>query len=506
MAFSAPADDKVVGKHLPVTPRTLPPTPYNRAVAAVQQSVGERKKDFPLVAPRWIGPQEPIEDQEAKTKRSSTAPSPTDDVLAVDHPETRMTPQLATTPVVAEEVDDLLVEAQDPEPKRKRQEAQLTSLEAHNITQEDADARPPPKKLKKHFRPPTDLGTSGKSLLEIINAVDKRNLKSSTSARADLLTRSDHPRQSPTIDQFSIPGYLQSLQRPNLAHASPRPTSQPKADVSDLTDSLPSWTINPAIKNPNWYENAALSVTRQSRPVAVLASINLLQERSVIRSLEERGFDIVERDSRIQEADLVLSASTAVLFRKLATLPDELVPLIRSLKLATVYYQRVFVVLEVVSFAITHNGTNDSRSVDPLRTPILKSLSAFRRRLALSLVPGENDVIGSVDLLFASNGPAEVAQVLRTIMEKDCDRLSHVAGHESTELCGPRAWLSNDDVSIACLLLIYLSDPLNRLKMRRPLRTSTGSTASLRSTFFTVSARYWRWQSGSARMNRMCRS
>ena len=237
------------------------------------------------------------------------------------------------------------------------------------------------------------------------------------------------------------------------------------------------WRNHRSIQNPKWY-TAAVSATSKpntspssssrsvQRQPRVIVGESVVEQRVIYKTLTDSGLDLVDEDGKIQFTDLVLSPKTAVIFHSLASLPTTDAALLKSVKRAAVYFQRIIVVFAVVPFRSVARGrrseSGDDKEVDtspsPLSDAVIKALGVFKRAIALSVTPGEEDMIGVAEAVFAINGVEEVARVMKHVAEQDdveiSARIKQIKGGKGEQAkWESKDWLHNDNVSSLSFLL-----------------------------------------------------
>ncbi|CAD6590442.1 MAG: hypothetical protein TREMPRED_005731 [Tremellales sp. Tagirdzhanova-0007] len=308
----------------------------------------------------------------------------------------------------------------------------------------------PPKRQKRITRHISSAPIA-KSLNDVINATQYAPYQ--IDIHADTSRQKQLTRTVPD-EANSMPEFLQIRGHQALVQVPPRSAPMKRFTPPQSNEPKYLWINHLAIKNPPWYEDARCMQYYGRDSIAVLASLHLCQDRILVRSLERLGFEIVERESSIQGADLVISASTAILFRQLRILPTQITDIMQNLKLATNYFSRVILVFEVVAYGVMEKRTDTLiPSVDPLSPIVLTTLSALRRSIAITIVPGMSGTIGFVELVFATQGATEVSKVLTAISDHEAKRLESLIGvKEALEVCGTRPWLwregSEDEVGL----------------------------------------------------------
>ena len=260
--------------------------------------------------------------------------------------------------------------------------------------------------------------------------------------------------------------FLRIVTRPELVHVekakppSPPPPPPPKRIEPARNGFLAlspvkagAWKQDPIVKNPVWYGTATASANKtqaEQWKIAVLTSVNIHHDRSLVRAFEAMGIALLDRDGTIQGADMVLSATTAVLFRSLAKLPDEAQAILDTLRTVKQYYDKILLVFEVEQYK-QKEEVGRQADTTPLNNEVNRALPAFRRSVAITLTNDDEKSGGSVNLeiLMAKNGATEV-EVLRWVMEQEFELLRRSIGDVAAiELCEDRQWLHEDDVSLS---------------------------------------------------------
>ncbi|ORY24293.1 hypothetical protein BCR39DRAFT_561589 [Naematelia encephala] len=251
-------------------------------------------------------------------------------------------------------------------------------------------------------------------------------------------------RDSPS-NLDAIPEYLRLLERPELSsdrtHHKARPAAMPEATSQTINQE--NWKQNKIFQNPGWW----LAATRKTAPIEprlpVFAGLELLQHRSMRRALGLQGFELIERETSIQGADLVLSGHTAVLFRKVVDLSDtkQQQDIIAALETTSTFFRRIMLILEVIPYALHEKGNPAAPLPIILTPPLVKSISAFKRRVAIECAPGVHDVVALPSVIFALGPASEVACGLRTIAEEELDTLRTEGKTGKIEEMERRVWL-----------------------------------------------------------------
>ena len=231
----------------------------------------------------------------------------------------------------------------------------------------------------------------------------------------------------------------------------------PKRPLTTPPDPLPppktikkqpqiDWRENEAIDNPRWYTKLCARPSVGTPPIRVLASLNLMRRRGLVKQLREAFILIDQKD--LQGADLALSPSIAVAFCNLQD--TERGSLLEEVRLTAQRYRRVLLVVEVLPFASkTCLFIQRKEDVSPLTPSTLEGITRLKR--ALEELSSIDTKMGEVEVLFAVNGGAELTQVLRHILEDEFEVLRRELGDTaSIDVCEGRTWLDKDEVRASC--------------------------------------------------------
>lgn len=233
------------------------------------------------------------------------------------------------------------------------------------------------------------------------------------------------------------------------------------------------WRKHRSIQNPKWYTTTATTTSNSNTSPSssiiqkvpmVIAGESIIKQRVIYRALTDSGLELVDQDGKIQFTDLVLSPTTAVIFHALASLPTTDAALLKSVKRAAIYFQRIIVVFEVIPFrkrSIARGSEADQEKkaeTNPLSDAVIKAIGAFKRAIALSVTPGEDDMIGTAEAVFAVNGIEEVARVMKHIAAQDdleiSARIKQIKGGKGVKgKWESKDWLQTVDVRSPSLSL-----------------------------------------------------
>ena len=220
------------------------------------------------------------------------------------------------------------------------------------------------------------------------------------------------------------------------------PTQDP---VPEKHEQIGGGKADLVLANPAWYNKMINLPSLELESIQVLTSMRLVQNRPLHQALRA-WFDPIEYDGPLQNIDLVLSASTAAMFRKVDDLLEHSKELVEELREAAKYYRRVIAVFEVAAYHQKHrlSGTDDD---GPSLSPaLLSAIPAFRRAVAISSV-SDHGLPLQIELVFAVSGAEEVIKGLRGVLEEEFGLLRAAIGdREARQVCEDRAWLNTDPV------------------------------------------------------------
>lgn len=253
--------------------------------------------------------------------------------------------------------------------------------------------------------------------------------------------------------------YLQKLDHLIIEEQEPTYKLPPNQSLSPIfEDEEPmDWRLDPILTNPEWFiQIRALQPQSFETPMPLMATVNLFQNRPLIRMLESGGLYLLDSFPSLQGADLVISPTTALVFRPLSSLPDILVGLLEELKLAATYYQRVILVFETISYAASERYTKTSNNFNPLATAVVHALGSLSRGKKAAW--GARNIIGELHIVFAYKGAGEIANSVSKILQEDEERLRENMGEESYLQYQGREWIGHEPiVSETPTLCLYLN-------------------------------------------------
>jgi hypothetical protein len=363
--------------------------------------------------------------------------------------QTHMPPQAGTRtalPAPIYQVTEMYLPSHRDQPRRTFDHPQATLDDEENRTVDRLEQESKRRKLTQTVSTRRTMGISIADLSQNRHAASRNSLRASGSK----VQSASDPDQAVQRQLANLPrSFQQVFGQTHTGTRSPdhKAVEKQKKTVPPAIESpKQSWRLNTAIKNPPWYTKALAIPTKNDASIAVLCGERILQDRVLRRRLSESGFDLVERDGRIQEADLVLSGTTAVLFRKLMDVLEDLKPLIQSLRIAATYFKRVILIFEVIRFASAEKK-EEAAAVDPLGPPIIKALPTLKRGIAVECGVDGKEVIGDIDIVYAANGAEEVASVLKSVTQGEFGGVIKALGRENARGANEqREWLQGEDV------------------------------------------------------------
>lgn len=271
------------------------------------------------------------------------------------------------------------------------------------------------------------------------------------------------------IIDFFIGGRSQ-VAAPALPVIRRRRVSVPEVNVVTPSPKV-DWRKEKAFQNPEWFSDvpplsSKVDGSRAGRLPLVIGQ-SVIQQRSLYRALEKFDLELVELDGQVQAADLALSPNTAVIFHSLASLSTTKDDLIQRVKRAAIYYQKVVIVFEVVSFRLLDKTPDAEVEASPLTPEISKLLGAVKRALAVSVQPGVDNIIGEAEAVFAVNGCEQVASAIRRLAEEDDSRISARCDPLVKEVWGSKQWAQQEQVRIQWNLIVVWTDRTRRQMTKR---------------------------------------
>ncbi|ORX40055.1 hypothetical protein BD324DRAFT_616091 [Kockovaella imperatae] len=215
-----------------------------------------------------------------------------------------------------------------------------------------------------------------------------------------------------------------------------------------------NWRENKHLRNPAWYDKMVKTRQATSQPtVTALASLDLLQDRPLTSQLEKAGFRLMDSDLPYHGADLILSAKTSVIFRPIQVISDKFEMLVKAIDSACDYFDRVLLVFDVLRNRRFSPGV-DGEGADPLTPALIEKLPNVRETLqSRTMKPSDHKSKGRVEVIVATNGSAEVANALLTLLNAEVAELGRRIGSaDAMELGENRDWLdSNEEEQIQWL-------------------------------------------------------
>ncbi|KIR68564.1 hypothetical protein I314_00985 [Cryptococcus bacillisporus CA1873] len=241
--------------------------------------------------------------------------------------------------------------------------------------------------------------------------------------------------------------YLQKLDHLIIEEQEPTYKLPPDQSLSPIFEEEEpmDWRLDPILTNPEWFiQISALQPQSFETPMPIMATVSLFQNRPLIRMLESRGLYLLDNFPSLQGADLVISPTTALVFRPLSSLPDIHVELLEELKLAATYYQRVILVFETISYAASERYTKTSNNFNPLATAVVHALGSLSRGKKAAW--GTRNIIGELDIVFAYKGAGEISNSVSKILREDEERLRENMGEEGYLQYQGREWIGHEPI------------------------------------------------------------
>ncbi|OCF33518.1 hypothetical protein I316_04939 [Kwoniella heveanensis BCC8398] len=209
-------------------------------------------------------------------------------------------------------------------------------------------------------------------------------------------------------------------------------------------DSYEDWRKSKDIRNPRWYLKSTTDIIApHAPPFPILVASTVLHSIPLMRAMIEEGFDLVEREKKMEEADIVLSACTAVIIHDFATLGHTHDRLFEDLKAAAGFYHRVILIFEVQPFTAPPDRGRSSKgsTTDPLTGDAMRGLRALKKAYDYAFHHTKS-LIGDFEIVYAYNGAAEVARAINSIVRQEGHQaVDGMDGALWQETWGSRDWL-----------------------------------------------------------------
>lgn len=302
-------------------------------------------------------------------------------------------------------------------------------------TQDELDLQAPP--IKRKRVKPQPPSPDGLSLDDIVKAK-----VASAGPPPHVASIMDHQRSA--RDFFRLQNI--DIQEDSVPSVKAAPESAPVAltlGPAKQTTKKPDWRKNTAFKNPPWYEQgiraAVLSIS-----IPVLVTMDLVKKRQITKALKSH-FKLIERVSPQQSVELILSASTGVIFLGLDEVESKRDHIIKRLTESTRHYQQTIVVM-LWTTPKASVGTEDD-DIGPADKSI-SAISALKRYIGGAVLSDVEDPSTNVHWVFALNGVEEAVKALRYKLEEDFVTLRGQVGDvAAAAVCEKRQWLYKDEVS-----------------------------------------------------------
>ncbi|WVQ96648.1 hypothetical protein IAU59_003753 [Kwoniella sp. CBS 9459] len=246
-------------------------------------------------------------------------------------------------------------------------------------------------------------------------------------------------------DPRTLEGFLVIRGHGDLADRD-KPSSQLRELYPVQEEEPEDWRSNTDIQNPKWYIKSASTTTHpQSSSFLILVAATVLQNIPLVRAMREAGFDLVERENRMEETDIALSASTAVVIHDFSTLGYTRDKLFQDLKAAAGYYKRVILILEIKPVTSTDNTggitKGEGKDISPLTDDALRGLKTLKKAYNYAF-KSTKSIIGDLEIVYAYNGAAEVAKAINHLArEEGKQAASQLEQGHWEEMWGHRNWL-----------------------------------------------------------------
>ncbi|WVQ73213.1 hypothetical protein IAR50_002779 [Cryptococcus sp. DSM 104548] len=428
----------------------IPDPVLNPADAAIRSVVERPAHKMTPAKPRWKTIQDAEREQGLKssTKAASTSslPSETTTLPAASTPSAtakrrtkkrkkgQMTPDVAADILGGDELLDEEVVKIMLTPKNKKKAVGNMTRERKAATGLKAPLNPSLDDILGSMTPPHAQKTKG------------ARIDHSTDYSAATLTR------AAATDPSTLSGFLRLQNLGHLAEQEPEVVYRPAAgqelpaiyEEDEEVESV-DWRVNPEILNPAWYSRASQrDVQPYTDPVSVFAKVDLFQNRHLVKALESQNFYLFD-STDLQGADLVLSPSTALMFRSLQSLPDTHVQLLEQLKETATFYHHVVLVFETISFAAAEGHGDARKNISSLGVEILHALGSLKRGRKAAW-QGNLNIIGQVEFVFACEGANEVVKGVMAMLESDETALRDRMGEEEYQYYGGREWMQYEPI------------------------------------------------------------
>ena len=196
-----------------------------------------------------------------------------------------------------------------------------------------------------------------------------------------------------------------------------------------------AWHRHPSLQNPPWVDKR-LTASLTSIPTSMFATIDVFKLRPLVRALQEQSIELIERGGQMQGAHLSVSPLSAFYFANIADLLTHQDRHLKALKKASHFYPRVCLICEVSSYGEMeqrkkehgHGNTEPAQYDNPVNAEQMAHLPMFKRGLSL-MCSGSGTIRGAqTEAIFALNGGADIAKLVRSVMEEDFGRINRAAG------------------------------------------------------------------------------
>jgi hypothetical protein len=190
-----------------------------------------------------------------------------------------------------------------------------------------------------------------------------------------------------------------------------------------------------------------------STPHRYLASVEILQKRSIVRSLgsPECAVDLVERDT-LGGVDLVLDPHTAVIFASLMALPSQCETLTARIGQQSWRYSRLLVIFEAFSASLAYKSDQASAKLapNPYTPPILKAVKKLRRDLGIAEALETKNAGSLINFAFADD--THEAALFTRIFGDRAEENDTTRG----AIWGPRRWLDGEEQEARFNIIIII--------------------------------------------------